>query len=33
MMSIFQEGSGEYPTEFIANYDEDLGVTISMTHL
>jgi hypothetical protein len=33
MMSIFEEGSVEFPTEFIANYCEDLGVTISMTHL
>lgn len=33
MMSIFQEGSGEFPTEFIVNYCEDLGVTIGMTHL
>lgn len=33
MMSIFQERSGEFPTEFIVNYCEDLGVTIGMTHL
>lgn len=33
MMSVFQKGSGEYPTEFIANYYEDLGVIIGMTHL
>lgn len=33
MMSIFQERSGEYPTEFIANYYEDLGAAIGMTHL
>ena len=33
MMSIFQKRSGEYPTEFIANYYKDLGVIIGMTHL
>lgn len=33
MMSIFEERIGEFPTEFIANYCEDLGVTIRMTHL
>lgn len=29
----FQERSGEFPTEFITNYYEDLGVTIVMSHL
>lgn len=29
----FQDRGGEYPTEFIANYYEDLGVTIVMSHL
>lgn len=33
MMSVFQGRSAEFPTEFIANYCEDLGVTICMTHL